>query len=44
MDQNELDWAANGQPTVSHIDIAEFETLEEQRAWLAKHAPAFVRG
>jgi hypothetical protein len=35
--------AGKGEPTIDRIDIGEFESIEEQRAWLAKLAPAFVR-
>jgi hypothetical protein len=31
------------EPTIDRIDIAEFETVEEQREWLKAQAPAFVR-
>jgi hypothetical protein len=43
MDEDALRKAGEGQPTIDGIDIAEFETADEQRAWLAKVAPAFVR-
>jgi hypothetical protein len=43
MDEVALQKAGEGQPTVDRIDIGEFETAEEQRAWLAKLAPPFVR-
>jgi hypothetical protein len=43
MEEDELRDAGEKQPTVSRIHIAEFETVEEQRAWLTKIAPAFVR-
>jgi hypothetical protein len=43
MDDDALQKAGEGQPTIDRIDIGEFETAEEQRAWLGKLAPAFVR-
>jgi hypothetical protein len=43
MDEDALSKAGEGQPTIDHINIGEFETAEEQLAWLAKTAPAFVR-
>jgi hypothetical protein len=43
MDEDALRKASEGQPTIDRIDIAEFETAEEQRAWLGKVAPAFAR-
>jgi hypothetical protein len=43
MDEDEIRKAGEGQPTINRIEIAEFESAEEQRAWLAKAAPAFLR-
>jgi hypothetical protein len=43
MDEVELRRAREGEPSIDHIDIAEFETAEEQREWLKARALAFVR-
>ncbi len=43
MDEDELRKARRGEPTIDRIDIAEFETVEEQREWLKARAPGFVR-
>ena len=43
MDKDEVSKTPEGQPTIDHIDIAEFESPDEQREWLNQHAPAFVR-
>lgn len=43
MDEDELRKARKGEPTIDRIDIAEFETVQEQREWLKARAPAFVR-
>jgi hypothetical protein len=43
MDEDAIGQAGEGQPTIDGIDIGEFETAEEQRAWLTKVAPAFLR-
>jgi hypothetical protein len=43
MDEEALAKAGKGEPTIDRIDIGEFESAEEQLAWLAKLAPAFVR-
>lgn len=43
MSEIELRRAREGEPTIDHIDIGEFESLAEQREWLAKVAPLFVR-
>jgi hypothetical protein len=43
MDEMELRRAREGEPTIDRIDIAEFETAEEQREWLQARAPVFVR-
>jgi hypothetical protein len=44
MDEDELKKVhQKREPTIDRIDIAEFETLEEQREWLKARAPVFVR-
>jgi hypothetical protein len=43
MDEAELRGTREGEPTIDRIDIAEFETAEEQREWLKARAPVFVR-
>jgi hypothetical protein len=43
MDEEALSKACKGEPTIDRIDIGEFESAEEQRAWLAKRALEFVR-
>lgn len=43
MDEGELAKAQKGAPTIDRIDIAEFDTAEEQRQWLEARAPAFIR-
>ena len=43
MDEAELRRAREGEPSIDRIDIAEFETVAEQREWLKARAPAFVR-
>lgn len=43
MDEAELRQAREGEPTIDRIDIAEFETAEEQHEWLKTRAPVFVR-
>lgn len=43
MDQDELRKVGDKGPTIDRIEIAEFESQAEQREWLKKHAPAFVR-
>jgi hypothetical protein len=43
MDEGAQAKAGKGEPTIDRINIAEFETAEEQRAWLGKVAPAFLR-
>jgi hypothetical protein len=30
-------------PTIDDIEVAEFESSEELRAWVKKNAPAFAR-
>jgi hypothetical protein len=43
MDEDALAKAGKGEPTIDRIDIGEFDSAEEQRVWLQKLAPAFVR-
>lgn len=43
MDEDELKRARNREPSIDRIDIAEFETVEEQREWLKAVAPVFIR-
>ena len=43
MDEDELRQAGSLEPTIDRIEVVEFESQEEQREWLAKHAPAFLR-
>ena len=43
MDEEELRKAGEGEPTIDAIEVAEFDSQEEQRAWLEKYAPAFLR-
>jgi hypothetical protein len=43
MDEDELRKAGKDQPTIDRIEVGEFETVEEQREWLKKNAPAFLR-
>jgi hypothetical protein len=43
MDEDELRQVGEGGPTIDAIRIAEFETVKEQRDWLKRHAPAFLR-
>jgi hypothetical protein len=43
MDEDELRRVGNTGPTIDRIDIAEVETVQEQREWLRRHAPAFLR-
>ncbi len=43
MEEAELRKTGVTGPTIDRIDIAEFETHDELREWLKKHAPAFVR-
>jgi hypothetical protein len=43
MDEEELRRVGETGPTIDAIDIAEFETVQEQREWLSDRAPAFVR-
>jgi len=43
MDQEDLRRAGEGIPTVDRIAIVEFESVGEERDWIAKHAAVFVR-
>jgi hypothetical protein len=43
MNEEELRRARGGEPSIDSIDIAEFETTEEQREWLKARAAAFIR-
>jgi hypothetical protein len=43
MDEGELRQVAENGPTIDRIEVAEFESQEEQREWLKKTAPAFAR-
>jgi len=43
MDEDEIRKTPQGQPTIDHIDIGEFESADEQSEWLKKTAPVFVR-
>jgi hypothetical protein len=43
MDEVEIRRVGDGGPTIDAIEVAEFETVEEQRAWLTKTAPCFLR-
>jgi hypothetical protein len=43
MDDAELRRAGRWEPTIDRIEVAEFESQEELREWLKKHAPAFIR-
>jgi hypothetical protein len=43
MDEVELRKTGERGPTIDRIEIAEFESHEDQREWLKKTAPAFLR-
>ena len=43
LDEEELRETGEDGPTIDGIEVGEFETLEEQRAWLQGRAPAFLR-
>jgi hypothetical protein len=43
MDQAELKRVGDGGPTIDRIEVAEFETVEEQRKWLVSVATVFAR-
>ena len=43
MDEAESRRAGREAPSIDRIDIADFETVEEQNEWLKARAPAFVR-
>ncbi len=42
MDEDELRRATQGEPTIDHINVVEFESQTEIKAWLAEHASVFV--
>jgi hypothetical protein len=42
MDEQELRRVGDRGPTIDRIEVAEFESQEEQQVWLKKAAPAFV--
>jgi hypothetical protein len=43
MDEDELGRATAGEPTIDHIEVAEFESNEELQDYLKTAAPAFAR-
>jgi hypothetical protein len=43
MTEDAIKEAGGSEPTVDRIDIAEFESANEEREWLQTHAPAFLR-
>jgi hypothetical protein len=43
MGEAELKRVGNDGPTIDRIEVAEFESAEEQRKWLARVAPVFAR-
>jgi len=43
MEEEELRKAKQGEPTIDRIEVAEFESQQEMRAWLNKVAAVFVR-
>ncbi|HEV3188899.1 MAG TPA: hypothetical protein VGY54_00305 [Polyangiaceae bacterium] len=43
MEDEELRAAGKGEPTIDAIEVEEFERMEEQREWMQRVAPAFVR-
>jgi hypothetical protein len=43
MDEDELRQAGKTEPTIDHVDVSEFESPEEQREWLLRNAPVFLR-
>jgi hypothetical protein len=42
MDEDEVRKMPEGEPTIDRIQIAAFESADEQREWLKKWAPAFM--
>jgi hypothetical protein len=44
MDESDTTRIGDGGPTVDRIEVADFESVEEQRAWVEKRAPAFLAG
>lgn len=43
MGEDELKAAGEAGPTIDRIEVADFESHDEELAWLKKHAPVFVR-
>ncbi len=43
MDEAELRQMGDSGPTIDRIEVAEFDSQENQRAWLNKAAPQFLR-
>jgi hypothetical protein len=43
MDEDEPLPAGKSEPTIGGIEVAEFESREDQREWLERPAPCFVR-
>jgi hypothetical protein len=43
MDEDELRRAGKGEATIDRIEVVEFESIDEQRKWLGKHAAEFLR-
>lgn len=43
MDEDEVVNAGEGEPTIDHILIKEFESTKDAREWLKVQAPVFVR-
>ena len=43
MGEDELKRVGDSGPTIDRIEVAEFESVEDQQKWLAKFAPAFAR-
>jgi hypothetical protein len=44
LDKAEARQIGQAGPTIDKIDVAEFESQEEVREWVMRHAPAFLRG
>jgi hypothetical protein len=44
MNEDEIRQVADNGPTIDSIDVAEFESQDALKEWLAANAPAFVRG
>ncbi|WP_020472297.1 hypothetical protein [Zavarzinella formosa] len=43
LDEDALKRAGEGEPTIDRIEVAEFESADEQRQWLVRMAPVFAR-